>query len=115
MVQGEKFFQKIIDFLNHKISHGVEEQIHLVWYVVNCGGKRFEQFDADLIDIINEQELPIILVLSQGYTARAEEVSQLKEAIKKYNFKKSYALLEVAASPLEINGKSICESFGLEN
>lgn len=111
------FVKKTFDFLEKKSRQGKEEQIHLVWYVVSAPGARLKQFDIDIIEEINKQHIPAIIVLSQCDRASPEEKSRLREVIEETKFSKVYETVEVAASPLILSAgndpRTICEPFGI--
>lgn len=114
------FVRQTFNFLKEKSRQGKEEQIHLVWYVISAPGARLTQFDIDILEEINKQNIPVIIVLSQCDRASLNEKSKLKEVIRKTNFSKVYETIEVAASPLMLpdrddpnKEKPICDPFGI--
>ena len=109
------FVRKTFNFLEEKSRQGKQEQIHLVWYIVSAPGARLKQFDIDIIEEINQKNIPVIIVLSQCDRASPEERSELKRVIEETNFSKVYETVEVAASPLILPGdeRRICEPFGI--
>ncbi|NEQ70660.1 MAG: GTP-binding protein, partial [Symploca sp. SIO2D2] len=60
-----EFLEGLFNFIEKRKAEGLESQIHLVWYVLNAASKRFEGFDADIINELNRLEIPVIVVLSQ--------------------------------------------------
>ncbi|MBD2183420.1 50S ribosome-binding GTPase [Planktothrix sp. FACHB-1355] len=109
-----EFVESTLRFLEELRRKGIEEQIHLVWYVVNASSARFEYFDRDIINKLYEQQVPVIIVLSQCDRAKPNEIYEIKRTIDNFKFKNTYDLIEASASPLEINGKPICDPFGLK-
>ncbi|MBE8996487.1 GTPase [Microcystis aeruginosa] len=104
------FRNSVIKFIQDKKLLEIEEQVHLVWYVIHAGLKRFEHFDADIIASLRSERVPVIIVLSQADLARPAEIAKLEKTIKEY--KEAYKLdelriIKIAADP--ING----ESFGV--
>jgi uncharacterized protein (DUF697 family)/GTP-binding protein EngB required for normal cell division len=59
----------ILDRLAHEVrsrrNRPVSEQVHVVWYVVRAGDRRFEDSQARFIVKLSELGLPVIVVLSQ--------------------------------------------------
>ncbi len=104
MDKEQKFHNDIISFLKGKKTNtSVEEQIHLVWYVVNLGVKRFEHFDAEIISLLREEIVPVIIVLAQADLADEYETLRVEETIRDYGteFKfKDFRILRVAAKPM---------------
>ncbi len=68
---------KILDRLSHEIrsrrKRPVSERVHVVWYLVRAGDRRFEDSQARFIDKLTDLGLPVIVVLSQ-VPARLGEV-----------------------------------------
>jgi len=104
------FKNNVVKFIQDKKALDIEEQIHLVWYVIHTGLKRFEHFDAEIIALLRSERVPVIIVLSQADLARTAEIAKLEKTIKEY--KDTYKLdelriLKISADP--ING----EPFGV--
>lgn len=104
------FRNSVIKFIQDKKLLDIEEQIHLVWYIIHTGLKRFEHFDADIIASLRSERVPVIIVLSQADLARSAEIAKLEKTIKEY--KETYKLdelriIKISADP--ING----EPFGV--
>ena len=111
MGQEEKFKIDVFEFLDGKKGSDIHEQIHLVWYVVHAGLKRFEHFDADIIARLKEVKAPTIVVLSQSDLARESEMSEIEKTIEHYKTEKDLGhidIVRIAAYP--INEKP----FGVE-
>ena len=108
------FVRKTFRFLDEQRRKGPEEQIHLIWYVINAASARIQEFDINILNKINTDNIPAIIILSQCDRASQEEINSLKLAIEDINFTKVYDILEVSASPLKVQNKLICEPFGLE-
>ena len=111
--QEQEFVERVLGFLSQKKDEGIDQQIHLVWYIINASSARVENFEKTIIDNINHQGIPAILVLSQCDRAKPEEIEGIEAALKNFNLKKVYDVIQVAASPLVIRGKQICAPFGL--
>jgi predicted GTPase/uncharacterized protein (DUF697 family) len=111
----ELFLEDIRDFIDDQQKQGPSKQIHLVWYVVNTPLARFEPFERSLIKSFNKRRIPVIVVLSQcdgaSDAVRAQMVQILKHTT---TDEMTYAVIEVSASPLEVDGEPICQPFGLE-
>lgn len=113
---NEKFFiQETFEFLDQKKRKNVEEQIHLIWYIVSSSGARFTGFDKKIITKIFQDKIPVIIVLSQCDRASLEEVNGIKEEIsdfiKKDNLK-IYNILETSSFYLK-NRQAIQEPSGV--
>ncbi|NEO43801.1 MAG: GTPase domain-containing protein [Moorea sp. SIO4A3] len=109
-----EFQANLLNFIETQKAEGLESQIHLVWYVINAASKRFEGFDADIINELNRLAIPVIIVLSQCDIVSYEDIYKLKDVIINCKFNKAYDILEVAAKPLEKYNGPICQAFGLE-
>ena len=53
------------DYLHGMRRKPLAEQIHVAWYCVRAGDRRFESTEADFIRALHELGLPVILVLTQ--------------------------------------------------
>ena len=109
-----EFVNNVIDFLTKKTNEGLDQQIHLVWYVINASSGRVQKFEETIIENLNQQGISAIIILSQCDRAKPEEIEGIKAALKTFNLNNIHDILEVAASPLEFQGKPICEPFGLD-
>ena len=109
----ESFVSNVCNFLEQQKEKGIEQQIHLIWYVVNAASARFELFDQQLIHGFHKLQVPVIIILSQCDRAAAYEVSSVKQEIKKLDSDSTYDIIETSANPLEVHGKPICEPYGL--
>ncbi|NEO55560.1 MAG: GTPase domain-containing protein [Okeania sp. SIO3B5] len=113
---GEKdFVKETIDFLNKKKHLGKEEQIHLIWYLINASTARLTQADIDILEEINQNNVPAIILLSKSDIAQPHQKEDIKKAIEKTEFSKVYKTVEVGAEPLILpNGEQICKPFGMK-
>ena len=110
----EQFVQETIDFLNEKKHLGGKEQIHLIWYLINASTARLTEADKDILEQVNQNHIPAIIVLSKSDIAEPHDREKVKNAIRENKFSKVYKIVEVAAKPHSINGKRICEPFGMK-
>lgn len=112
----QEFLTKVSDFIEERQQQGkgFEEQIHFVWYVINAASARVEDFDKEVLDKINEKNIPAIIVLSQCDRAKDDELDGVKDALAKYKFNKVWNIIEVSADPLVVRGKPLFEPFGLQ-
>ncbi|MDY7006626.1 MAG: GTPase domain-containing protein [Cyanobacteriota bacterium] len=109
------FVEKTKKFLNEKNSQGKEEQIHLIWYLINASTARLTQADIDILEKINQNNIPAIIVLSKCDIAQPHEKEQITRVIEETKFSKVYKIVEVAAVPLTLpNGEQIYEPFGMK-
>ena len=113
--EQEKFVKKTIDFLKGQNHPGTEEQIHIVWYLISASAARLTQADINIINEINNNDIPAIIVLSKCDIAKPEQISQTKKAIEEVRFSQVYKIVEVGADPLILpNGDRICKPFGMK-
>jgi predicted GTPase/uncharacterized protein (DUF697 family) len=109
--KSDKFISEVFNFLNEKRSKGAEEQIHLIWYVVHAGLKRFEPFDATVLKKFREYEIPVLILLSQADLARPSELEEMEETLRIYESQyrlEPFEVVKVSANP--ING----DPFGIK-
>jgi septin family protein len=88
-----KPFREFRDF--KRFSKPCDEQIHLVWYVVQAGLKRFEHFDAEIIAHLKVVKAPTIIVISQADLARENEMSQIEETIENYQTSHKFGHIDI--------------------
>jgi len=113
--EQEYFVKKTIDFLKEKNRQGEAEQIHLIWYLISASAARLTQADRDIIEEINNNYIPAIIVLSKCDISKKQQTEAVKKAIQETKFSKVYQIVEVAANPLTLpNGEYICEPFGMK-
>ena len=124
--EQEDFVEKTIDFLKEKNQPGKEEPIHIVWYLISASAARLTQADINIINEINKNGIPAIIVLSKCDIARREQISQTKKAIEEAGFsEKVYDIVPVAADPIILpdgktipvtlpDGKTIYPPFGMK-
>jgi uncharacterized protein (DUF697 family)/GTP-binding protein EngB required for normal cell division len=53
------------DYLHGMRRRALSEQIHVAWYCVRAGDRRFEQSEADFVRALHAMGLPVVLVLTQ--------------------------------------------------
>jgi len=113
--EQEKFVKKTIDFLKGQNHPGTEEQIHIVWYLISASAARLTQADINIINEINNNDIPAIIVLSKCDIAKPEQISQTKKAIEEVRFSQVYKIVKVGAAPLILpHGDRICKPFGMK-
>ena len=113
--EQEYFVKKTIDFLKEKNRQGEAEQIHLIWYLISASASRLTQADIHIIEEINNNYIPVIIVLSKCDIAQVHEKEEVKKVIEETKFSKVYQIVEVAADPLTLpNGEYICKPFGMK-
>jgi len=109
--EGRNFIYNILDFFHTKETLGIDEQIHLVWYVLNAASARVEYFEIDIISQLRKRGIPLIVVISQCDRASSDEIEHVKTILEDFEI---HDVIEVAAFPLVFKGKPISEPFGLE-
>jgi predicted GTPase len=92
-------------------AQSVDEQIHLVWYLIHAGLGRIENFDLNIIETALRSRIPVLIILSQCDTAKPKEIAALKEKLrpslseisKRLNLSSNMEpkIMEVAADPKE--------------
>ena len=53
------------DYLHGMRRKPLAEQLHVAWYCVRAGDRRFEETEADFVRALHELGLPVIMVLTQ--------------------------------------------------
>jgi predicted GTPase len=109
--KSDQFIENVVDFLDERKAKGVNDQIHLIWYVVHAGLKRFEPFDATVLRKFVEYKIPVIILLSQADIARPSELEKMEETLRIYESQydlEPFEIVRVSANPM--NG----EPFGVK-
>jgi len=71
----------VIFFEDFKKKKNVEEHIHVVWYVVNTGRGRIEDFEAELVRKVFHPT-PVVFILNKADAADAKTILACKKLIK---------------------------------
>ena len=62
---NDALISELRDYLAAMRRRPLAEQLHVAWYCVRAGDRRFESTEADFIRALHELGLPVILVLTQ--------------------------------------------------
>ncbi|QWF22617.1 GTP-binding DUF697 domain-containing protein [Nocardioides sp. LMS-CY] len=62
---NDKLLAELKDYLRDMRRRPLTEQIHVAWYCVRAGDRRFEPTEGDFVRALHELGLPVILVLTQ--------------------------------------------------
>jgi len=95
------FVKGVSEFINEQSKKGIDEQIHIIWYVVSASSARFEPYEGVIINNLYDMRVPAIVVLSQCDRADDGEIEGVRKAITSLDLKKVYNIVEVAAKPLK--------------
>jgi predicted GTPase/uncharacterized protein (DUF697 family) len=109
--KSDQFINDIFCFLDERKSKGVDEQIHLIWYVVSAGSKRFEPFDATILNKFVLHKIPVVIVLSQADIAKPAELAKMEETLRSYEHQyqlNPFEIVKMSAAPM------IGEQFGVK-
>jgi predicted GTPase/uncharacterized protein (DUF697 family) len=108
------FVSDLINFIHDQELFDTQSRIHLVWYLINASSGRIEHFDLEIISQLYKHKIPFVIVLSQADRARPEEIENLQSTLQNLDIAKDFDVIKVAASPIMMRGKLICEPFGLQ-
>ncbi len=64
-VDTEQLISELTGYVTTMRSKPVSEQLHVAWYCVRAGDRRFEDAEAEVIGALHRLGLPVILVLTQ--------------------------------------------------
>jgi len=109
--KADKFVDEVFSFLGERRSESADQQIHLIWYVIHAGLKRFEPFDATVLRKFRDFRIPVVILLSQADLARPSELEGMEETLRIYESQyrlEPFEVVRVSANP--ING----EPFGIK-
>ena len=105
----DDFLEDTLKFLREKSlsnTQSVDDSIHLVWYLINAGLGRIEDFDLKVIETALSLKIPVIIVLSQCDIAKPKNLSELKKKLSN-SFAKierrantQLKIMEVSADPI---------------
>ncbi|MCC5616828.1 50S ribosome-binding GTPase [Nostoc sp. CHAB 5836] len=101
--------QDVVKLIEDQRKQDPKEHIHFVWYCINEQSKRFQDAEEEWIRELVEQELLVIIVLTQTYDS---ESSELLKNIKGLNLPVN-DVIPVLAEPLTI-GKLEIPAYGLQ-
>lgn len=87
--EAESFIKETGKFFKDlQLKTDVHEHIHCIWYVVNAGRARFEDFEAELVkEVFNPT--PVIFVLNKADLADAKQLKALQNTIRDHKFPNS--------------------------
>ena len=86
--------QEFFDSLRAKPQ--LRDQIHVIWYVINCASGRFEPFEVKLVREIFAPT-PVIFILNKADVASAEQLNQLEALINSQNLENSKGVFRTVA------------------
>lgn len=64
-VDTERLVSELTEYVTSMRSKPITEQLHVAWYCVRYGDRRFEDTEAEVIQAMHRLGLPVILVLTQ--------------------------------------------------
>ena len=64
-VDTQRLLAELTDYVTSMRSKPIAEQLHVAWYCVRYGDRRFEDAEADVVDTLHRLGLPVILVITQ--------------------------------------------------
>ncbi|WEB80614.1 GTPase [Vagococcus lutrae] len=101
---GANDIKKLIKKSRH--SEHISEHIHAVWYLISGSGSRIEDEEMKLIKWMNDQKLPVIVVLTKSYDRTESEL--LRDEINR--------LLPEVKATVSVLARSTdhLEAFGIE-
>lgn len=62
---GDAILQRLTDEIEHRRERPIHEQVHIVWYAVRAGDRRFERGQAAFVRGLAATGLPVVLVMTQ--------------------------------------------------
>lgn len=99
----------------HDVQHKVEDWFHAVVYCVNAGGHRIQPIDRDIIRNLLQEDLYVVVALTQSDLCSEADAQKLREALtdKKNGCEKLKPenVIETCTGGKTRSGKS--ESFGI--
>jgi len=100
-----------IDRINRNKDIDAKNLIHIVWFCINAASNRIEDIEIEWIKELSEK-LPVIIVLTQGYTDNAKELEKTIDNLN-LNIK---GIQRVLAEPMKIADINFeVPRFGLED
>lgn len=100
--------EEILNEIERRANLGdSDERIHIIWYCINSGGNRIEDYEIEIIEKMNEIA-PVIIVLTQSIGTEAVEFAKY---IKSQNVDYD-GLITVLAKDYEFRGVKV-EAHGL--
>jgi uncharacterized protein (DUF697 family)/GTP-binding protein EngB required for normal cell division len=62
---GDVILDRLADEVRRRRNDPIADQVHVVWYLVRAGDRRFEDSQAHFVERLSALGLPVIVVLSQ--------------------------------------------------
>ena len=64
-VDTQRLLAELTDYVTSMRTKPIAEQLHVAWYCVRYGDRRFEDAEADVVGTLHRLGLPVILVITQ--------------------------------------------------
>lgn len=72
--EGDEILAKFREIIEQSRSEPVEKHIHVIWYCVRAADLRFEDTQAEFVQALAEEGVPVLVVLTQVETNGAGEI-----------------------------------------
>ena len=97
-------------------SKDISKQIHCILYCINTAANKYEekeiQFLKELTRVTNENQVPVIIVLTQSFSKK--KAIDMKKELKKENLN-VVDIIPVLAKDMEINDNYTVKAYGMDN
>lgn len=103
----KKAIRDIKDLIKDNQKKGIGERIHLVWYCVSAGSKRFQSVEENLLKDIANYNVPAVLVLTQVFDAKS--AAEFKSILENKNLPIKKVIPVLA---MDMPG---CKAFGVDD
>jgi uncharacterized protein (DUF697 family) len=70
--EGDEILARFHDLIASKRKRPLEEQIHVIWYCVRAADLRFEDAQAEFVEALAREGLPVVFVLTQVHRRDGE-------------------------------------------
>lgn len=76
-----EFLDNVVQYAIDSNDKKVEDRIHLVWYCIGASGHRVHTVDIDVINRLNEEQIPVAIVFTKSDLISDEESQSLKQTV----------------------------------
>lgn len=79
--EGDEILEKLRQIIRDKRKLPVREHIHVIWYCVRAGDLRFEDGQAEFVNSLTREGIPVVFVLTQVATNAAGDIHPEQRAL----------------------------------
>lgn len=78
---NSRFYKEVLAEIDRRAKENEGERIHEVWYCISAGNKRFYPIDEKLIQMIQNKNIPVLVILTKVDLVDQQELDALLKEI----------------------------------